>query len=921
MDDEWDDDFSPEGLSASNSGSGSMSHSSSASSAFTSTKHAKVKKPRKEKYSMREASSNFQDDDHDYDDDDDGVYQVLGKLSNSMGSTGIYTSPFTTAMQRPLSIGIPQQSMSESFPEPSPAACGKRKVAELAAAKILASSSNQDIEGAQVLSMMKEAAYRPGEIVRRRKVGSSLSIINPDTIPAFSLTPGQEPDTPWENEVRALETNNFSEELYAPVFTPSEQRDFTAKLIATIRRASLQELKSFLKSMEESALTSVAANLSAGGDMSLMPMSPPNGLPRQISFEAKFDSKSDNSSSNVEAKAPDAFSTSDSSFSNVSANDGFSSSIKSSGVLGRSLNKAGKDGCTPLREACLLTPAETSQETIVDMCRVLIEHGASTGAKDSQTGGTCLHIAAKQGYAKVGRLLINKGCSVNEVDEAGEAAIHIAARQGHGLFLELLADFGANCHIRNVNGQAALDLAGSKAAESSYSCTSSSSSSLSSSSITLEEQSAHREELRRIMLSVEPRLRTLILYHEDCLLHMPRRRSDWEGPDRLKMIMRYIQEINEFADHELEISTHFEKAPVELLSRVHSPEYITFVDNLSKQMQKTNDGDEKVMPLPFTPQVQRIIQRYNSEDMKDPEYCDTTFSVGTLKAARRAAGAVAHAVDRILLGRNRNAFCVVRPPGHHAGYNGLLDGGKSCGFCIFNSVAAGALHALEAHNCERVAIIDLDIHHGNGTEDIVRRYAHPSRLFFFSLHLFERSPEYEFFPGTGALDDTAHNIVNVPLLPLWLQCSPCAPANSALEPVYGREAYKKAIIKRLIPALRAFNPSLILLSSGFDPASGDLGNTRTGATGVQKGMDMRPVDFEWVTSEIMKIADICCNGRVVSVLEGGYGSYAKPTRATRASSKGGDVVGVDYGAESDLNRTTLAISAVAHIHRLVDPYG
>jgi acetoin utilization deacetylase AcuC-like enzyme len=104
---------------------------------------------------------------------------------------------------------------------------------------------------------------------------------------------------------------------------------------------------------------------------------------------------------------------------------------------------------------------------------------------------------------------------------------------------------------------------------------------------------------------------------------------------------------------------------------------------------------------------------HSSSDTKPSEYCDTSFSAGTLSAARRAAGAVAHAVDSVLLGRNRNAFCVVRPPGHHAGYRGLLDGAKSCGFCIFNNVAAGALHALEGHICDRVAVIDIDVHHGS----------------------------------------------------------------------------------------------------------------------------------------------------------------------------------------------------------------
>jgi acetoin utilization deacetylase AcuC-like enzyme len=176
--------------------------------------------------------------------------------------------------------------------------------------------------------------------------------------------------------------------------------------------------------------------------------------------------------------------------------------------------------------------------------------------------------------------------------------------------------------------------------------------------------------------------------------------------------MRFINDSNNFQEHELEITSQFDKAPVELLSRVHSPEYITFVDTLSKQLQQSIGSDTFTASVPFTPQVQRFMQNQKTEETKSGEYSDTAFSTGTLNAARRAAGAVAHAVDRVLLGRNRNAFCVVRPPGHHAGYNGLLDGGRSCGFCIFNSVAAGAFHALEYHNCERVAIIDLDIHHG-----------------------------------------------------------------------------------------------------------------------------------------------------------------------------------------------------------------
>ncbi len=292
----------------------------------------------------------------------------------------------------------------------------------------------------------------------------------------------------------------------------------------------------------------------------------------------------------------------------------------------------------------------------------------------------------------MGRLLLSKGCPANNLNPDGDAATHIAAKKGHGPFLEMLADLGANFHVRNKQAACALDLAGYESRDP-----------------------GERAVIRRIMLAKEPRLRTLILYHDDCLEHTARRASDWEGPDRLVSIMRRLRDRKEFPEFELEISNQFEKANVELLSRAHSPEYLSFVNNLSNKLNSDGDGQpvlEAPKPLPFTPQIQKLLKHKAQEELKSAESCDTSFSAGTLNAARRAAGAVAHAVDCVLMGRNRNVFCVVRPPGHHAGYSGLLEGGYSCGFGIFNSVAAGALHALDGDRCERVAIIDLDIHHG-----------------------------------------------------------------------------------------------------------------------------------------------------------------------------------------------------------------
>lgn len=647
-------------------------------------------------------------------------------------------------------------------------------------------------------------------------------------------------------------------------------------------------------------------------------------------------------------------------------------------MVARTLNRLSSSGRTALMEACSLDSVMFAEATVLEVCKALVESGASSSIV-SPKGITAVHLAAARGYVQVGRLLLNRGCPIHQVDDEGSSALHVAVSKGHTAFIELLADFGVNCHLRNKKNRSALDLAGST-----------------------KETKSSREELRRVLLSVEPRLRTLILYHEDCLEHTARRADDWEGPDRLMGIMQRLQNPEEFGEHEVEISTQFDRAGVEHLARAHSAEYITFVDNLSRRLQSDMSTRSKSGVVPFTPQVQREMFNQAFGDLKKSEFCDTSFSAGTLQAARRAAGAVAHAVDRVILGRNRNAFCCVRPPGHHAGHNGLLNDAKSCGFCIFNSIAAGALHALESHQCERVAIVDLDVHHGNGTEDIVRRYAHPNRLLFFSLHLYDQEPSigYEFFPGSGQVDDTDHNIINVPILPMWNssgksngrgmkkrgsavssqsdlssigsgggasmagetgtnRSSPTHQGNSthssrgsspvamnraglaSTQPTTGREAYRQAVKDRLLPSLRAFNPSLILISAGFDPASGDVGNSRSlPSNSVTEGMDMQPEDFAWVSSEIMQVADLCCDGRVVSVLEGGYGSYAVPPRdafvptkkitRSKKEAMGGTLpepesesVPPPTSSSDDrpaMNRHILAASAASYVRSLVDPY-
>jgi acetoin utilization deacetylase AcuC-like enzyme len=359
--------------------------------------------------------------------------------------------------------------------------------------------------------------------------------------------------------------------------------------------------------------------------------------------------------------------------------------------------------------------------------------------------------------------------------------------------------------------------------------------------------------------------------------------------------------------------------------------------------------------------------KVNESNVKLGQHSDTSFSAGSLRAARRAAGAVQHAVDCVLVGRQRNAFCLVRPPGHHAGINGLLDGGESCGFCIFNSIAAGAMHAISDERllCERCAIVDLDVHHGNGTEEIVRNCHDPSKLFFFSIHLYDndrkgkretKSFQYKFYPGTGDEDDLPLNIINVPITPLWKEqgqrsvgggthntrhrtrnrlvqsddgdsseagtprvsdaelesrissgaSSPVPQASANGGGLSGRHAYRKSIQNRLLPALRAFNPDLILISAGFDACKGDVGNAKHEVGGNEKmGIDLEPEDYAWTTRKVLEIADICCQGRVVSVLEGGYGRH--PTTGM-------------YDPTQPLDKSLFSDCAIRHIHAMIDPY-
>ncbi len=212
---------------------------------------------------------------------------------------------------------------------------------------------------------------------------------------------------------------------------------------------------------------------------------------------------------------------------------------------------------------------------------------------------------------------------------------------------------------------------------------------------------------------------------------------------------------------------------------------------------------------------------------------DTMVSPGSLNASMRAAGAVCAAVDAVLGGEAQNAFCAVRPPGHHAA------AANTMGFCVFNNIAIGVEQARHAHGVERAAVVDFDVHHGNGTEAIFRT---DPNVMVASIH------QSLTFPMSGDSSEVgAGNIVNAPV----------ARKTSA-------EAFRSVFEERIIAALKAFKPELLFISAGFDAHVRDpLGEQR-----------LMTADFAWLTQELMAVADAYCGGKLISALEGGYNPEA-----------------------------------------------
>lgn len=227
--------------------------------------------------------------------------------------------------------------------------------------------------------------------------------------------------------------------------------------------------------------------------------------------------------------------------------------------------------------------------------------------------------------------------------------------------------------------------------------------------------------------------------------------------------------------------------------------------------------------------VEHVMSSFPETGLVDLD-SDTALCPDSKEASLRAAGAVVAAVEDVLSGRVARAFCAVRPPGHHA------EPGRSMGFCIFNNVALGVAYARQNHDVKRIAVVDFDVHHGNGTQAV---FENDPDVFFVSSH---EMPQY---PGTGHPSKTgvSGNVLNI-----------------ALSPGTGGQSFRGLYQERVFPALDRFSPDLIFISAGFDAHEAD----------PLAGICLNESDFAWVTAGLVETAKIHCKGRVISTLEGGY---------------------------------------------------
>jgi acetoin utilization deacetylase AcuC-like enzyme len=288
---------------------------------------------------------------------------------------------------------------------------------------------------------------------------------------------------------------------------------------------------------------------------------------------------------------------------------------------------------------------------------------------------------------------------------------------------------------------------------------------------------------------------TLLLSHPACLDHqMPMGHP--ERPDRLRAVERALED----EKFQSLLREQAPRAALETIALAH--------------------------PMDYGEQVRDASPKQGMVRLD----ADTTMSPGTFEAVLRAAGGAVQAVDEVMSGKVKNAFVATRPPGHHA------ETATPMGFCLFNNAAIAARHAQKAHDAERVAIVDFDVHHGNGSQDI---FWNDASVMYCSTH------QMPLYPGTGSVSERGarNTIVNAPL-----------------RPGDGGDEFREAMETVILPRLEGFAPDLVIISAGFDAHMRDpLAN-----------LNFLEPDYTWVTQKLMELAERHAGGRVVSLLEGGY---------------------------------------------------
>lgn len=532
---------------------------------------------------------------------------------------------------------------------------------------------------------------------------------------------------------------------------------------------------------------------------------------------------------------------------------------------------------TPLHLACMYG--------LEGAARQLLDAGGaeSINAAD-RAGWTPLHLAAAAGHVGVARALLDPkygGADVSAADKRGRTPLHAAAVAGADATCRALLEAGADAAAADAQGRTPKQLAAARG-------------------------HAVPSLGTAAAAGAGPVRPTLVLAPDRCFEHRTARpivrggsSPPPENVTRLKVLLdsrtgalrarEFVEPAPDCGAVALELSTRARPAAVVDVLRVHDWPYVKRVEQLCRS-------------LPDLPQVIGNVDG------------DTAVSAGSFSAALCAAGAVCDAVDAVVSGKSRNAFCVVRPPGHHAGpMGGVTPPGElspgSQGFCLLSNVAIGAAYARCVHRAagiRRVALVDFDVHHGNGTQAVVQNCVpsvtkvpiktpyfdgvvrtpsykpwlddtDASEVFFASVHGFDGS----FYPGSGATGDTQGYGVGPDEAQEWSEDGVVIGAGEL--PTPGRDgprvlnvgmqgrgprikrgaAWRRVWKGLVLPQLFEFDPDLIVISAGFDAHVKD---------DIQGGVNLgvREHDYEWITDELVKVANSCCEGRVVSVLEGGY---------------------------------------------------